>query len=169
VQGGDASVDAGASVQASGQNLSSESGGSVLHWDDAAKAVSFSYTGAGGQRTVWLANAFSESFLLDLASRYQLRGVAIEDVSKRAADAGVAAAVTQFASSGSVQLVQPNGSLLQPRWTASGGTLQSDSGPSVTWQAPNQSGDYTLTLIVSDGIVRLGQELQLSVQAASQP
>ncbi len=166
---GDAAVAAGASVQAFAQNLNGNSGGAPLHWDDGAKAVSFGYTGAGGQRTVWLANAFSASFLLDLAGRYRLKGIAIEDVSTHAADAGVTAAAAQFASTGSVQLVQPNGSLLEPRWTASEGKLQSDRGPSVTWQAPDASGDYVLTLIVSDGIVRLGQELQLLVQASGQP
>jgi len=160
---GDTSVDSGASVSAYGQNLSDQSGGSVLHWDDTAKAVTFTYTGGGGQRSVWLANAFSESFKLDLAQRYQLGGVAIEDVSTGAGGSNVMAAVSQYASSGSVQLVEPNGQLLQPHWTASGGTLQSDTGPNVTWQAPAAAGDYTLTLIVSDGAVRLGQELQLAV------
>jgi hypothetical protein len=160
---GDTSVGSGASVSAYGQNLSDQSGGSVLHWDDAAKAVTFTYTGGGGQRGVWLANAFSESFKLDLARRYQLGGIAIEDVSTGAGDANVTAAVSQYKSSGNVQLVKPNGQLLQPHWTASGGTLQSDTGANVTWQAPDAAGDYTLTLIVSDGTLRLGQELRLSV------
>lgn len=160
---GDTTVDSGASVSAYGQNLSDQSGGSSLHWDDTAKAVTFTYTGGGGQRSVWLANAFSESFKLDLAQRYQLGGVAIADVSTSANDSSVTTAVSQYASTGGVQLVKPNGRLLQPHWTASGGTFQSDTGANVTWQAPDTTGDYTLTLIVSDGALRIGQELQLSV------
>jgi hypothetical protein len=160
---GDTPVSSGAPVSLYGQNLSELSGGSVLHWDSAAKAVTFTYTGGGGQRSVWLANAFSESFKLDLAKRYQLGGVAIEDVSTGASDSNVLAAVAQYASSGDVQLVEPNSQLLEPHWTASGGTLQSDTGPNITWLAPDAAGDYTLTLIVSDGTIRLGQELRLSV------
>ena len=160
---GDAPVDSGAAVSAYGQNLSEQSGGSLLHWDDTAKAVTFTYTGGGGQRSVWLANAFSESFKLDLAKRYQLGGVAIEDVSTGASDSNVLAAVARYAASGTVELVEPNGQLLQPRWTASGGTLESDTGPDVTWTAPSDAGDYILTLIVSDGAIRLGQQLRLSV------
>ncbi len=159
----DTPVSAGASVQVYGQNQSDQSGGSVLHWDATAKAVTFTYTGGGGQRSVWLANTFSESFKLELAQRYQLGGVAIEDVSTQAADSNVTAAVSQYKSSVNVQLVEPNGELLLPHWMASGGTLQSATGPSVTWQAPDAAGEYTVTLIVSDGAVRVGQELRLSV------
>jgi hypothetical protein len=155
----------GATVQLSGQNLSSTTGGSALHWDDSAKAVSFSYTGAGGQHTVWLSNVFSESFKLDLARQYALAGVAIDDVSTQTADANVWPTVREYAASGQVTLSLPNGSLLQPAWQADGGTLQSTTGESVTWQAPNNAGSYTLTLVVSDGVLRVGQQLQLSVQA----
>jgi hypothetical protein len=35
----------------------------------------------------------------------------------------------------------------------------------VTWRAPAQPGDYTLTLIVSDGVIRVGQELIVPVEA----
>ncbi len=160
---GDTPVDGGTSVSIYGQNLSEQSGGSPLHWDDAAKAVAFTYTGGGGQRNVWLANTFSESAKLGIAQRYQLRGVVIEDVSSGASDSGLVVALSQYASSGTAQLVQPNSELLQPRWTASAGELELDTGANVSWRAPDEPGDYTLTLIVSDGAIRLGQELRLSV------
>ena len=152
-----------ATVRVVGQNLASETGATALHWDDTARAVAFSYVGLGGERTVWLANAFSEGFKLDLARRYQLGGVAVEDVSRQAGDADIWPALQQYAQTGEVELVKPNGSLLQPRWTASGGALEGDSGASVTWRAPPEDGTYTLTFIVSDGVALVGQELRVTV------
>src|SRR3972149_5690605 len=58
--------------------------------------------------------------------------------------------------------VNPTGNRPQPRWTASGGALESELGSAVTWRAPAQAGTYTLTLIVSDGVLRVGQELEVS-------
>ncbi len=155
-----------ATVQVVGQNLAEELGASALRWDDGARAVVFSYAGLGGERTVWIANIFSEAFKLDLASRYQLGGVAVADVSQSAADANIWPAVRQYAETGDVVLIEPNGGLLQPRWTATGGTLESDTGAKVTWRAPAEAGAYTLTLIVSDGVMRVGQRIQLQVEPA---
>ena len=154
-------------VRAVGQNLAEEQGASGLGWDDTARAVVFSYAGLGGARTVWIANTFSEAFRLDLARRYQLGGVAVEDVSRPAGEANIWPAVLQYAQTGEVALAKPNGELLQPRWVASGGTLESDVGPSVTWRVPAETGTYTITLIVSDGVVRVGQRLQVAVQPPS--
>ncbi len=155
-----------ATVQLVGQNLAEELGASELRWDDGARAVVFSYAGLGGERTVWIANVFSEAFKLDLARRYQLGGVAVADVSQSAADANIWPAVRQYAETGEVVLIEPNGGLLQPQWTATGGTLESYTGAKVTWRAPAESGVYTLTLIVSDGVMRVGQRLQLQVEPA---
>lgn len=164
----DAPVAPGATVVALAQNLAPEMGASALRWDDSARAIVFTYTGAGGERTVWLANIFSEAFKLDLARRYHLRGVVIENVSRDTADANIWPAVQRYAQTGEVELVKPNGGLLQPRWTVSAGALDSDGvGASVSWHAPAESGTYTLTLIVSDGVVRVGQELQVPVQPVS--
>jgi hypothetical protein len=113
---------------------------------------------------VWLTNVFSEAFKLDLARRYQLGGVAVLDVSQKAADAGVWPVLRQYAEAGAVSLVKPNGALLTPRWEASGGVLESSAGPVVTWRAPDEAGTYTLTLVVSDGVLQVGQELRVPVQ-----
>ena len=83
-----------------------------------------------------------------------------------AADAAIMSAVSEFATSGEVTLVRPNGTLLQPRWQASGGTLSSDTGAQTDWTVPTEGGALTVTLIVSDGVLRIGQELR--VQAAAQ-
>ena len=151
-------------VRAAGQNLAEEQGASGLFWDDTARAIVFTYAGLGGARTVWVANVFSEGFKLELAGRHQLGGVVVEDVSRPAGEANIWPAVQQYAQAGEVALAKPNGELLQPQWVASGGTLESDTGPSVTWRAPAEAGTYTLTLIVSDGVLRVGQRLQIAVQ-----
>ena len=158
----------GSMVRALGQNLAPDTGASGLSWDDTARAVVFRYTGRGGERTVWLANAFSEAFKLELARRYQLGGVAVDDVSRETEDANIWPAVLQYAQADEVDLVKPNGDLLQPRWTVSDGALESDTGASVTWRAPAKPGTYVLTLIVSDGVMRVGQQLQVPVQAAGE-
>jgi hypothetical protein len=159
----DGPVTVGATVTAYAQNLSEQSGGTPLRWDPTGKAVTFTYTGGGGARGVWLANSFSATARLDLARRYQLGGVAIEDISTAAGGTGVIGAVQRFASGSSFDVVAPNGEVLQPRWSASDGTLESDAGPLVTWQAPDNIGDYTLTLVVSDGAIRIGQEISVAV------
>ena len=168
----EATVVPGARVQAMGQNLVGDGGVGGLHWDDVARTVAFTYTGPGGARTVWLANQFSEAFKLDLARRYQLGGVAVEDVSLDYDDANIWPALVSYAQMGEAELVKPNGELLQPRWTASAGVLEGEEGAMVTWLAPDDAGTYTLTLIVSDGVMRVGQQLLVPVQApqtAAQP
>ncbi len=160
----DNTVVAEATVRAAGLNLAEELGGSGLHWDDSARSVAFAYTGAGGARTVWIANVFSEAFRLDLARRYQLGGVSVDDVSERAATANIWPLLQQYGEAGNVTLAKPNGELLEPRWQVSAGSLESDAGSRVTWRLPAEPGSHTLTLIVSDGVVRMGQQLLVAVQ-----
>ncbi len=158
------SIATGETLVALGLNLSGETGASGLVWDDTARAVTFSYTGPGGARVVWLANVFSEAFKLDLARQFQLGGVSVQDVSQASQDAGIWPALLQYAETGTVTLVKPNGALLTPRWEVSGGVLESTAGPVVTWRAPDEPGTYVLTLIVSDGLTHVGQELSVPVQ-----
>lgn len=158
------SIARGETLVALGLNLAGETGASGLIWDDTSRAVTFSYTGPGGARVVWLTNVFSEAFKLDLARRYQLGGVSLLDASQKAADAGLWPVLAQYKETGAVSLVKPNGALLTPRWEASGGVLESSAGPVVTWRAPDEAGTYTLTLVVSDGVLQVGQELRVPVQ-----
>jgi hypothetical protein len=167
--GVEGSVAGGATVPLIGQNVSTGTGASGIGWEEATQAVTFRFTGLGGEHSVWLANRFSEAYRLDLARRHQLGGAVIEDVSLGAADAAIWPAVSQYASSGDVALMRPNGTLLQPRWQASGGTLSSDAGAQVDWTAPAEGGALTVTLIVSDGVLRVGQELQVQVAAQAAP
>ena len=147
-----------------GPNIYQEEGASGLFWDDEALAVTFSYPGEGGARTVWIENGFSVAFKLDLARRYQLGGVAVEDVSVSAAGPNIWGPIQELAESGKVTLVKPNGSLLKPYWEASEGALDGGAKGAVVWTAP-APGTYEVTLVVSDGVVRVGQRLSLEVKA----
>ncbi len=159
------SIATGETLVALGLNVSGETGASGLVWDNTARAVTFSYTGPGGARIVWISNIFSEAFKLDLARRFQLGGVTVQDVSQASEDAGIWPVLLQYAQTGSVTLVKPNGPLLTPRWEVSGGALESTAGPVVTWRAPDEPGTYVITLIVSDGVTHVGQELSVPVQS----
>lgn len=152
-------------VQIVARNQAPSEGASGMAWDDTARAVTFSYSGGGGERTVWIANAFSVSFRLELAQRYELGGVAISDVSAAAAD--VWDPVQQLADTGKLTLSKPNGELLVPAWQAAegAGTISPLSGASVAWTAPAEAGTFEITIIVSDGIERLGQTVPLTVDA----
>jgi hypothetical protein len=147
-----------------GPNIYQDEGASGFFWDDEVLAVSFSYPGEGGARTVWIENSFSMAFKMDLARRFQLGGVAVEDVSLSAAGPDIWAPIEELADSGQVTLVKPNGSLLKPYWEASGGTLDGGATGAVVWTAP-APGTYDVTLVVSDGVVRVGQRLSLEVKA----
>ena len=129
-----------------------------------ARAVTFSYPGRGGQRTVWIANSFSAAFRLELAQRYGLGGVTINDVSQQGGGADVWSPVQQVSDTGNLTLSRPNGELLTPVWSAGDGSIAPQTGEAVTWTAPAAAGTYTeITLIVSDGVVRAGQLVALDV------
>jgi len=153
----------GAQVQLIAKNVASSEGSSGLHWDDQARSVTFSYPGLGGKRTVWIANQFSAAFRLELAQRFGLGGVAITDVSTEDGGADVWAPVQQLSDAGSLTLVRPNGQLLQPAWSTADGTLNPQAGDTTTWTAPARAGTYQILLVVSDGVIRAGQQLSIDV------
>jgi hypothetical protein len=147
-----------------GPNIYEDEGASGLYWDEEALAVTFSYPGEGGARTVWIENSFSVAFKMDLVRRFQLGGVVVDDVSLSAAGPDIWSPIQELADSGNVTLVRPNGSLLRPHWEASGGALDGQAEGAVVWKAP-AAGSYDVTLVVSDGVVRVGQRLALEVKA----
>jgi hypothetical protein len=152
-------------VQVVAKNLSPGEGASGMAWDDTARAVTFSYAGGGGQRTIWLGNEFSVAYRLELAQRYELGGVVLSDVSAGTAD--LWAPVRQIADTGQIALSKPNGELLAPAWSVAtgAGSVTPQSGASVTWTAPAEAGDYTITIVVSDGVERVGQTVSLVVES----
>ena len=155
----------GSKVPLTSQNLAASEGASGMHWDDTARAVTFSYPGRGGKRTVWISNAFSAAFRLELAQRHGLGGVAINDVSEVGGGADVWTPIQQAADTGSLTLSKPNGELLTPSWTTGDGSVAPKTGDATTWTAPPSAGTYAITLVVSDGIVRAGQVISLDVVA----
>jgi hypothetical protein len=157
---------AGSQVPLLAQNLSPEDGASGMAWDDVARAVTFSYPGRGGKRTVWVANAFSAAFRLELAHRYGIAGVAVSSVAVEDGGADVWAPIRELADTGTLDLAKPNTDLFAPTWDAAGGVLNSTTGGSVTWTAPADPGTYDVTLIISDGVVRAGQRVSLEVVEA---
>ncbi|MFN8637924.1 MAG: hypothetical protein U0360_00330 [Dehalococcoidia bacterium] len=133
-----------------------------IRWDDASKAVQYRYEGRGGQRSVWIENRFSLAFRLDLASRQGLGGVVVAGA---AADEGlpdVWPAVAQFVAEGSATPLLPYGPYLQPTWRASAGAIEGNGGL-VVWRAPQEPGIYDVTLVVSDGVIFIGQQIELQV------
>ncbi len=157
-------IRAGQAVSVKGPNIDKLDGASGIGWDDEAAAVFFTYAGLGGARTVWVENAFSIAFKLDLVDRFGLGGIAIEDVSDTIGAGDIWAVISEFLDTGQASLVKPNGSLFVPTWQADGGSLESGEEGSVTWVAPDEPGTYTITLIISDGLTRMGQKLALTVQ-----
>jgi len=157
-------IRAGQAVAVKGQNVDKADGASGIAWDGEAEAVSFTYPGLGGARTVWVENAFSIAFKLDLADRFGLGGIAIEDVSDSVGAADVWPVISEFLDTGAVSLVKPNDSLFVPSWQADGGSLESGDEGSVTWVAPEEPGTYSVTIIVSDGLARVGQRVALTVE-----
>ena len=112
-----------------------------------------------------LENALSIAFKMDLARRYGLGGIALDDVS--GGDPFLASVwdpIRAYAESGSIALVQPNGSLLRPLWQIQAGTSEANPKGNIVWRAPPQPGSYDISLVVSDGVVRASQKIVLDVR-----
>ncbi len=141
--------------------------GTGLVWDDRARAVTFRFEGRGGERSVWVENRYSLAFRLDLAGRFGLAGVAIEQAAADEALPDLWEPLAAYVEEGSTRLELPYGPYLDPSWRVSAGTVEGDDGSgAVTWRAPAEPGVYELTLVVSDGVVFVGQQISLRVSAA---
>jgi spore germination protein YaaH len=155
------------SVVIVGKNIFQDDGASGLRWDDTAFAVAFSYPGRGGQRTVWLENSLSLAFKLDLARRFGLGGVSIDDVSLNQQAPAFWTPLRLYAESGNVALAQPNGVLLRPAWQIQAGGSEPGTKGNIVWKAPAQPGAYDVSLIISDGVIRAMQKIVLEVRPAA--
>jgi spore germination protein YaaH len=148
-----------------GTNIFQDDGASGLKWDAQASSVAFDYPGRGGVRTVWLENSLSLAFKLDLARRYGMGGIAVDDVSDNPVAPEFWTPLRTYSESGNVTLVQPNGVLLKPAWVVQAGSIQGENRGTLTWKAPTQPGAYDVSLIVSDGVIRAASKIVLQVQA----
>jgi hypothetical protein len=77
--------------------------------------------------------------------------------------------VRQLADTGNLTLTKPNGELLQPAWSAAedGGVFEPETGASVVWTAPGEAGTFNITIVLSDGVERVGQTAPLEVGEAA--
>jgi len=160
----DVGIAPGDAVTVEAVNIDLDSNNTGLEWSDQARAVTFTYLDRGGSRTVWLENRFSVAFRLDLARRFGLGGVAIAGAEQNSRLPDIWNTVATFVEEGTVRLELPYGPYLTPRWDSSGGAIEGDTSRGVaTWRAPDQPGVFDITLVVSDGVVFVGQQLSLRV------
>lgn len=160
-------ITANTSVVIVGTNIYRDDGASGIQWDDNAFAVSFSYPGIGGQRTVWLENTLSLAFRLDLARRNGLAGVAIADISSDASLPAYWGPLQAFSESGEAPLVKANTHFLEPTWQIQAGSQETETAGNIIWKAPAQPGSYEVALVVSDGVIRAMQSITLQVVATN--
>src|SRR4029079_11575767 len=151
------------SVVVVGKNIFQDDGASGVRWDEGAFAVSFTYPGRGGPRTVWLEDTLSVAFKLDLARRFNLGGVVIDDITQDSGAPQIWELLRGFAETGNVQLVAPNGALLRTTWTVRPWSSEPGAKGNVVWTAPAQPGAYDVSLIISDGVMRVAQKVTLTV------
>jgi len=160
----------GRQVVITGDNIHRGTGGSGIKWNDETATVTFSYRTDDETRTVWVENVFSVGFKLELVQAFRLGGIAIEDVSEGSGGADIWPAVDSLVRGGLAHLEKPNADNLRPEWTASGGEIEAPgTGGAATWIPPDEGGTYEVSLIVSDGVTRVGRRLTLEVQATVTP
>ncbi|MEX0800573.1 MAG: glycosyl hydrolase family 18 protein [Dehalococcoidia bacterium] len=148
-------------------NLAQSEGAEELAWNNDAAALTFAYGGTD-KKTVYIENVFSVGFKLEMVQTYALGGVAISDASAGTDVANVWPVVNQLLEAGTVSLVRPNDDALVPRWESpDGGQLDAAAGAQVIWRA-EEPGTYKLRMLISDGDLRFGRELDIEVNEAEE-
>ncbi|MGI8551984.1 MAG: glycosyl hydrolase family 18 protein [Dehalococcoidia bacterium] len=166
VQNGEQAV-AGGNVTFAAANLNRDAGASGLIWDSTTATVSFVYKVGDATHVVWIANEYSEGFKLDYVRLYRLGGVAVDDASADAALGNPWPAIAQYNATGAPPLLQPNGQLLAPSWAVDGKPLDTGGRAVVTWPAPPQPGDHAVSLVVSDGLIRVIATASFTLRAGA--
>ncbi|HUS71173.1 MAG TPA: glycosyl hydrolase family 18 protein [Anaerolineae bacterium] len=128
-------------------------GPSSVSFDEQTQYYSFTYSDDKGEHTVYLENATSMAHKLDLASKYNLKGVSVEglllegndqqmwDVLQEYLNSVTPAADTQFAIVWTVE------SAVGSSLTQEVGSL---SEPMFAWTAPLEGGEYSISAAISD-------------------
>lgn len=158
-------VTTNSNVNIVGANIDRTENLTGIKWDTDAACVAFTYKANGG-RTVWIENVFSVGFKLELVSKYNLGGFAVEDASDNVYLANIWPALIPFITSGQPVLLQPNGGDLVPKWKVSGGRLE-EGAPGrgvVKWLTPAEAGTYTVSLTLSDGVAFFENEVPIEVR-----
>jgi hypothetical protein len=159
-----------------GRRIDQESGASGIAWSDDDLSVTFSYE-EDGTFQYWVENAFSIAFKLDLAARFQLAGVAVDDASGAPGLANVWAPLRDLIENGLPTLVKPNPDSFTPEWRVDGQPVEGANGTVFNWTAVSsagggcvatiEAGQHCITLVVSDGEVRAGSEVLIAVTEAA--
>jgi hypothetical protein len=160
-------LSAGVDSVVTADNLNREGAAPGLIWDATAAAVSFVYQSGDTLRTVWIENTFSAAFKLEMVQNKGLGGVAIDDAYEAVGMANIWPAIEQFQAGGQPALVQPNPGLLRPEWLIDGKRYEFGKAQ-FTWKAP-EPGDHTISLIVSDGVMRVVGSQKMTVRQGAPP
>ncbi|MFQ5472076.1 MAG: glycosyl hydrolase family 18 protein [Dehalococcoidia bacterium] len=161
-------IEPGSTVKLVATNLDQAEGASTLSWVDEAAAVSFAPGGTESRR-IYIENAFSFGFKLELVQAYGLAGVSVSDASAESDVPDIWPVVNGLIESATVTLARPNESTLLPIWQApSGGDLGAGAGTTATW-IPSEAGLFDIVLVVSDGVRRFGRETSVSVNEPDAP
>ncbi len=152
-----------AEVEVVAQNLDAGEGATAMRWDEDALAVSFSLGGTQHDR-IYIENAYSVGFKLELVQAYALGGLVVADGSGSSDVANVWPKVRELVDSATVILRRPNDQMLQSLWQApDGGDLQADAGATTARWIPRTEGEQRVVLVVSDGERRFGQAMKIQV------
>ena len=161
------SITTSTNVEVAGTNIDRDENLSGVRWFAETATVAFSYKQAqgGGSRTVYIENFFSIGFKLELIPTYRLGGVAIDDASDDRYLGNIWNALVPFITSGQPILLRPNDADLEPKWAASGGTMESTRRGTANWFTPGEPGTYTISLTLSDGVAMFENSVPVNVKA----
>ncbi|MEX2238706.1 MAG: hypothetical protein WEB00_14375 [Dehalococcoidia bacterium] len=173
---GEPPLAAGTQAVFRGDRIDASSGASGIAWNDEALAVKFSYE-ENGTYEYFLENQFSIPFKLDLVARFQIAGVAVDDASSTEGLADVWTPIASYVQGGAPTLLKPAPEAFVLEWRVDGTVVPNETGPSFRWTAVDQPGGVCtfgpttaaqrcVTLVVSDGDIRVGSELTVDVAAA---
>lgn len=157
----------GSTVTFVAPNLDHDAGGSGLVWDGTTATVSFVFKVGDATHVVWIENQFSEAFKLEYVEIYHLGGIAVDDASNDPSLGDVWPAISQFVATGAPLLQQPNPALLAPTWLVDTKPVSSDSKTVLSWSAPSQPGQHSVSLIVGDGVIRVLDSTQVMVRTSA--
>jgi len=128
-------------------------------WDDGAKVARFAYKDGNLVRTVWLENDLSLNYKLATALRYNVKGVAVQDLLGSKNAQALWTAVSTYVEAVQVAVTEPAPGDLGVDWQATGGQIQSVDGRTARWQAPQQEGKYLVSASLVDSPARAGSEV----------
>jgi hypothetical protein len=128
-------------------------GPSSVSFDEQTQYYSFTYADDKGEHTVYLENATSMAHKLDLASKYNLKGVSVEGLLVEGNDQRMWGVLQEYLNS----VTPAADTQFAIVWTvesAVGSSLSQEVGslsePMFAWTAPLEGGEYSISAAISD-------------------